>query len=192
MALFNEFKGIQQYHDGMAVSDYRNLFPMGTTVLDRLGEHVLDSKDGLYRGKFVDSLGNIYVVVDNYVNVYTYVSGVLASKGRVTVRSGNDLVLLNTIARCTFCESSTKPSQVYMCDGKYVYWWNTTAQADSLVQTAMQADVLINPGVLPVYMKQLVTESYVTTLQQTVFDLQNKMYDLKNYPMSRKRQRWPN
>ena len=179
MALFNEFKGIQQYHDGMAVSDYRNLFPMGTTVLDRLGEHVLDSKDGLYRGKFVDSLGNIYVVVDNYVNVYTYVSGVLASKGRVTVRSGNDLVLLNTIARCTFCESSTKPSQVYMCDGKYVYWWNTTAQADSLVQTAMQADVLINPGVLPVYMKQLVTESYVMTLQQTVFDLQNKMYDLK-------------
>lgn len=164
MALFNEFKGIRNFHEGLPVSDYRNVFPMGGTVIDRVGEKILDQQNGHPRGKFVDSLGNIYVVVDRYVNVYTYNNGTLTAKGRVTCRAGTDLKLLNKQVRCTFCESSTKPSQVYLCDGRFVYWWNTTAQNDSLIKTALCADMMIAPGVVPSYVKQLIPDSTITNI----------------------------
>lgn len=123
----SEFKGIIQYHDGRPVSDYCNLIPLGNSIIDRLGERA-ESIYPLHNDRvletFVDSLGNVYVAHQTCVLRYTlrddntvFGHGIIldASKG------------YNPQDTVTFTESSTKPSQVYVCDGANVWYWNTVA-----------------------------------------------------------------
>lgn len=121
----NEFKGIQQYHDGRPVSDYCNMIPLETSVIDRHGEKIyagviedLSDVDKTTLETFVDSTGRVYVA--NKRDVYELVH----------TRGGGELVPLGVPGyeptdNVTFCESSTKPSQVFCCDGHNVWYWNT-------------------------------------------------------------------
>ena len=119
----SEFKGIQSYHDGRPASDYRNMIPMGQSVIDRLGEVSKLVFSGQYvLETFVDSHNNIYVATDQFVYLVQYTEiGDSYSLDPLSI-----MAFGTTPGRVTFCESSTKPSQVYMCDGKNVYYWNTT------------------------------------------------------------------
>ena len=60
-----DFKGISEFHDGLAVSDYLNMIPLGATCVDRVGDKlVVNPPTGLkfeVRGIFVDSHNNIYI-----------------------------------------------------------------------------------------------------------------------------------
>lgn len=133
-----KFQGINQYHEGTIVSDYVNMIPLGNTAVDRLGEEVVIKHAAMrghgpdkIRGCFVDSKHNIYIVVEDRVQRYYYdeANDIVLDKGvmggYVGISGSVPYKLLNGYDRVTFCESSTKPSQVFMCDGEYVYWWNT-------------------------------------------------------------------
>lgn len=127
--LISEFKGIQQYHDGRPVSDYCNMIPLGNSVIDRQGESVLvraSSNDGAIE-TFVDSLGNVYVALADKVIRYemdengdvVYTQYMLTQTRDFYNPSPADGRFV------TFTESSTKPSQIYVCDGTNVWYWNT-------------------------------------------------------------------
>lgn len=116
----SEFKGIQQYHDGRPVADYCNVIPLGSSAIDRYGESICynyteDPLDPVIE-TFVDSRQNIYVCTRSKLFRY--------------FRRGNgwDYQFMRDLGflceRASFCESSTKPSQVYFCDGRNVFYWN--------------------------------------------------------------------
>lgn len=119
----NEFKGITTFHEGQVVSDYCNMIPMEKSVIDRLGSKPLfKNKSGeRVKATFVDSKNNIYVATETRVRRFRLVNGEI----KEVYLSKSRFIHINEDAQITFCESSTKPSQVYMCDGKYVYYWNT-------------------------------------------------------------------
>lgn len=126
--LISEFKGIQQYHDGRPVSDYCNMIPLGNSVIDRHGEEVIRSWTGetikpIAIETFVDSLGNIYIASQAWVRV------IKPDGSYNTLLSGSDgySPSVDDERFVTFTESSTKPSQVYVCDGAHVWYWNTQA-----------------------------------------------------------------
>ena len=151
-----KFNGIAEYHDGLAVSDYINMIPLGETCIDRQGEELVDgSIDEVYnvRGTFMDSMDNIYVVIASkvYRFIYNRIQNSVSYVGPMTAIVNGQagvLELLHTNGDVTFAESSTKPSQVYLCDGKYIYWWATTdtfgypAERQSFIVTMMYS-----PGV---------------------------------------------
>lgn len=135
----SEFKGIEQYHDGRPVSDYCNMIPLVTSVIDRHGERFVEHADGEsprppYNPKtdnniietFVDSLGNIYIATRSGVvrtsltldYKFTGCKTLLDRGDGYNPDPENDYFV-------TFVESSTKPSQVYCCDGHRVWYWNT-------------------------------------------------------------------
>ena len=122
--LISEFKGIQQYHDGRPVSDYCNMIPLGNSVIDRHGETELASytHDRTAVETFVDSLGNIYVAGLHAVRKYAKDS--VSARTLLTNDDGYSPDPDNG-RFVTFAESSTKPSQVYLCDGTHVWYWNT-------------------------------------------------------------------
>lgn len=116
----SEFNGIQQYHDGRPVADYCNVIPLGSSAIDRYGETICydyteDPLDPVIE-TFVDSQQNIYVCTRSQLFMY--------------YKHGNgwsmQFMKYHGVAceRASFCESSTKPSQVYFCDGRNVYYWN--------------------------------------------------------------------
>ena len=128
----SEFKGIQQYHDGRPVSDYCNMIPLGNSVIDRYGEEYIKAKTSTYftgpvLETFVDSLGNIYIAMST-----TVVKTSLVEEGGEIKYTTPEAILGEVTGYnpgkhpVTFVESSTKPSQVYCCDGKNVWYWNTT------------------------------------------------------------------
>lgn len=126
--LISEFKGIQQYHDGRPVSDYCNMIPLGNSVIDRCGETVLaqvpDSKQAIET--FVDSLGNIYVARRDMVMLYTIENNIVTSSRPILIAGRDGYNPAPELGRfVTFTESSTKPSQIYVCDGTHVWYWNT-------------------------------------------------------------------
>lgn len=116
----SKFEGIQQYHDGRPVADYCNMIPLGTSVIDRYGETICydyteDPLDPVIE-TFVDSKQNIYVCTRSKLfRYFRYGNG------------WNTQLMRNLGFYCekaSFCESSTKPSQVYFCDGRSVFYWN--------------------------------------------------------------------
>jgi hypothetical protein len=119
----SEFNGIQAYHDGRPASDYLNMIPMGQSVIDRLGEIAkLTLTDQYVLETFVDSLNNIYIATTQFLYLVRY-----EEVGDTYELHPTTLMPFDTTPeRVTFCESSTKPSQVYMCDGRRVFYWNTT------------------------------------------------------------------
>ena len=71
------FNGIVEYHDGLAVSDYVNMLPLGETCVDRVGDALIDSGIVLeagseVRGTFIDSTNKIYIVYGNAIYMAQY------------------------------------------------------------------------------------------------------------------------
>lgn len=130
------FNGIVEYHDGLAVSDYVNMLPLGETCVDRVGDALIDSGIVLeagseVRGTFIDSTNKIYIVYGNaiYMAQYTPETDTIGPLIPMQWYLNGEKTNFNTwkqTGRVTFCESSIKPSIVFCCDGKYIYMWNTT------------------------------------------------------------------
>ena len=150
---WNKFGGIEQFHEGLPVSDFCNVIPMGDSCIDRLGEELVCELGDpwLPRGTFIDSAGNCYVVKEK--KIYTFKRagvGTITNPTQLKARNGEVFETLNPNSICTFCESSTKPSQVYMCDGKYIYWWNighNTTGVEWLDE--LTVNMLLSPNVYP-------------------------------------------
>ena len=129
-----DFNGIVEYHDGLVISDYVNMIPLGTTCVDRVGDSIaVPPPDGLkfdVRGSFIDSHNNIYVAygMKLYRYVYDEISNTVGSPEIMKMFVDDTLVefeFINKEHRVTFCESSLKPSEVFACDGKLIYAWAT-------------------------------------------------------------------
>ena len=130
-----EFNGIVEYHDGLAVSDYVNMIPLGSTCVDRIGDKVvrppLSENDFAIRGTFVDSHHNIYIAYGSSLLRYFYdeYTGEISETPEVMkmLVDGElkDFTFFDQSHRVTFCESSLKPSEVFACDGKLIYVWTT-------------------------------------------------------------------
>lgn len=146
-----KFNGITEYHDGMAVSEYMNMLPMGEICLDRVGERLQfelpsNIKEKL-RGTFKDSEDNIYIATGtklyrmsmNVEHTEYYAPVVMQCWSDEQLK---DLVLEGS-DRVTFCESSVKPTVVFCCDGHYIYMWNTTSGSGT------RAPFIVNGEILP-------------------------------------------
>ena len=146
----DQFAGIRSFHDGMSVSDYVNMIPLENSCIDRLGERVLKESSDTLRvvQTFVDSKKNVYVATNKNVKCYTY-NPVTRRWNTVHLTSawnpsGTEFNYIDhnsrDVTNVSFCESTTKPSQVFMCDGEYVYYWNTeqlvSDEALAEIQTA--------------------------------------------------------
>jgi len=137
-----KFEGIREYHDGIAVSEYMNMLPMGDTCLDRVGDRIKypnASPSALhykYRASFKDSSDNIYMVIGPYVYLLRPTVDGYTTPSPMLYWSDADqtyhILSIDTGHPVTFCESSIKPTVVYMCDGQYVYMWNTTENRTGL------------------------------------------------------------
>lgn len=149
-----KFNGIVEYHDGLAVSEYMNMLPMGDTCLDRVGDKVKfllgDPVQGKFRGCFKDSEDNIYIVSGRSL----WVSKLNSDKTDYTAPVkmlcwyGNDFHIFQTLSdgQITFCESGIKPTVVFMCDGQYIYMWNTTSNPSGDIT---RDPFIVNMQVLP-------------------------------------------
>lgn len=130
------FNGIVEYHDGLAVSDYVNMLPLGDTCVDRVGDELV--KDPIdfgtsaeVRGTFIDSTNRVYIVYGGaiYMAQYDPVADTIGQLEPMKWYLNNELTnvsLFVKTGRVTFCESSIKPSIVFCCDGRYIYMWNTS------------------------------------------------------------------
>lgn len=130
------FEGINEYHDGLAVSDYVNMLPLGETCVDRVGDALVDTARDLglqseVRGTFIDSDNVIYIAYGRALYMAKYdpltetVSSLTAMKWYVG-GAEKTFQFWNADSPVVFCESSIKPSVVFCCDGQYIYMWNTT------------------------------------------------------------------
>jgi len=121
------FNGIQAFHDGRPASDYHNMIPMGQSIIDRLGERAkVTFTDEYVLETFVDSLNNMYIATTTRLWLVRYTE----VGDSYELNTTSMMQFATTPEHVTFCESSTKPSQVYMCDGTNVWYWNTTNMPD--------------------------------------------------------------
>lgn len=153
----SEFHGITQFHDGLAVSEYTNVIPMDHSIIDRQGEQIAIHHEGTPLETFVDGEGNIYAAYSNGVYAWRYTES-NGTHSYTAVKNPTGLILAapNSWTKATFCESSTKPSQVYFCDGTNVYYWNTHDVVNGtgefeVVQIPIFSDptAILNPTVIP-------------------------------------------
>lgn len=145
-----KFDGITTFHDGLAVSDYVNMIPLGETCIDRIGEVLVSeaaANGNEIRGWFVDSSKRLYVVSGDLVYTFDFVNGSYAFEGILKGYIGNQLQpefkLANHVGKVTFAESSIKPSMIYCCDGKYIYKWASGNYSD------MSVRMMFSPKVVP-------------------------------------------
>ena len=145
-----KFNGIVEYHDGIAVSEYMNMLPMGEICLDRVGDKLKlklpSTFQKKFRGCFKDSEDNIYVVAGQ--TLYRSALGTDGQYGALTPmqcwkNGATTELVLRTGGNVSFCESSIKPTIVFLCDGTYIYMWNTTSG------TGSRAPYIVNGEYLP-------------------------------------------
>ena len=130
------FNGIVEYHDGLAVSDYVNMLPLGDTCVDRVGDELVNNAIDYgttvdVRGTFIDSNNTIYIALSlgMYYAKYNPMDDTVSELKPMQWYMGNELKTFqfwNHKGKVTFCESSIKPSVMFCCDGQYIYMWNTT------------------------------------------------------------------
>lgn len=149
----DKFEGITTYHDGLAVSDYVNMIPLGETCIDRIGETLISEAvetDQEIRGWFVDSTKRLYVAVADTIHTYSFDNGGYNYEGPLKGVVGGVLqqsfALLNHNDKVTFTESSIKPSTVYCCDGKYIYKWSTGLYDNISVKMMLSPKVVPSTG----------------------------------------------
>lgn len=145
-----KFNGIVEYHDGIAVSEYMNMLPLGEICLDRVGDKLKlklpSTFQKKFRGCFKDSEDNIYIVAGQ--TLYRSALGTDGQYGALAPmqcwKNGATMELvLRTGGNVSFCESSIKPTIVFLCDGTYIYMWNTTSG------TGSRAPYIVNGEYLP-------------------------------------------
>ena len=149
-----KFNGIVEYHDGLAVSEYMNMLPMGETCLDRVGDKVKfllgDPVQGNFRGCFKDSEDNIYIVSGRslWVSKLNTAKTDYTAPVKMQCWYGDDFHIFQTLSdgKITFCESGIKPTVVFMCDGQYIYMWNTTSNPSGDIT---RDPFIVNMQVLP-------------------------------------------
>lgn len=141
----DKFAGIAAYHDGSVISDYCNVIPLDNSIIDRQGELLCPIVDTggnpvelprtfVAKASFVDSHQNIYIVTEDGIRRFSLRNEsstditLVSQPLRLNAQQPN--LAINLAGPFSFCESSTKPSQVYFCDGYNVYYWNTTSQFD--------------------------------------------------------------
>jgi hypothetical protein len=137
------FDGIKEYHDGLAVSDYVNMLPLGDTCVDRVGDALVQNGGDFgaktdVRGTFIDSNNMIYIAYGSaiYMAQYHQTTDTVDDFEPMMWYVGGEKTVLNMwnhSGKVTFCESSIKPSIVYCCDGEYIYLWNTTENKTSRI-----------------------------------------------------------
>lgn len=145
--IIKEFAGIRSFHDGMSVSDYTNMIPLEASCIDRLGEQLVvergDTNQKIVQ-TFVDSQRNVYIATSKSIIRLMYRGNNEWVVRPIEAAWGGQFNYIDaesrTIENVTFCESTTKPSQVFMCDGKYVYYWNTVALTTPEVTAEIQAE----------------------------------------------------
>lgn len=134
-----EFAGIRSFHDGLSVSEYTNMIPMDNSCIDRVGEKLIAaavSNNEQVLQTFIDSQKNIYIATTSSVRCYKYKgNGTWEEQLLVAAWAPRFVYIEGQASNITFCESTTKPSQVFMCDGKYVYYWNTVQLVPAYVIT---------------------------------------------------------
>ena len=144
-----KFNGIDTFHDGLAVSDYVNMVPLGDSCIDRLGEQVVSSlaftTAAKVRGHFVDSAKRIYIVLADMVHVfepsdesYTY-AGVMA--GLIDGEPVTSFRLIGKSGPLASRNHPIKPSTVYLCDGFCIYKWDSTGSQALLIRTMLPPNV---------------------------------------------------
>lgn len=145
-----KFNGIVEYHDGIAVSEYMNMLPMGEICLDRVGDKLKlklpSTFQKKFRGCFKDSEDNIYIVAGQ--TLYRSALGTDGQYGALAPmqcwkNGATTELVLRTGGNVSFCESSIKPTVVFLCDGTYIYMWNTTSG------TGSRAPYIVNGEYLP-------------------------------------------
>lgn len=150
----NKFNGITVYHDGIAVSEYMNMLPMGDICLDRVGDKVKyllpKAIKGKFRGCFKDSEDNIYIVEGQtlwLMQLNSERTDYLPPHPMLCYYQGQAQEF-TTLANgpVTFCESGIKPTVVYMCDGQFIYMWNTTENQSGV---GYRDPFIVNMEVLP-------------------------------------------
>ena len=145
-----KFDGITTFHDGLAVSDYVNMIPLGETCIDRQGETIVSDNiiSDLVRGWFVDSSKRLYVVVGDEIHTFEYMNDSYQYEGTLKGRVNGEQVEVFKLAKSSgdvsFVESSIKPSQVYLCDGRYIYKWSSGSYSE------MEVTMMLSPGVVPI------------------------------------------
>lgn len=130
-----DFNGIVEFHDGLSVHDYVNIIPLGKTCVDRIGDTIacskLDSNGFSVRGVFVDSLYNVYIAYGDGVFRYSYdqlSNKISGDAEQMMMYVDGELVpfrMMTSSGEVSFCESSLKPSEVFLCDGQMIYAWAT-------------------------------------------------------------------
>lgn len=145
------FDGITTYHDGLAVSDYVNMIPLGETCIDRIGELLISEAIGSgheIRGWFVDSSKRLYVASGDLIHTFDFVNGSYSYEGVLKGYIGHQLQqefkLANQNDKVVFTESSIKPSTIYCCDGKYIYKWASGSYDNMAVR------MMFSPRVVPI------------------------------------------
>lgn len=145
--IIKEFAGIRSFHDGLSVSDYCNMVPLEASCIDRLGEKLVvergDTQQRIIQ-TFVDSKKNVYIATTKSIIRLLYVGDNQWEVRPLEAAWGGPFNYIDgesrTIEQVTFCESTTKPSQIFMCDSRYVYYWNTSQlvsdEAMDSIQTA--------------------------------------------------------
>lgn len=197
----NEFAGIRSFHDGMSVSDYINMIPLENSCIDRLGERTIHESPNTQRvvQTFVDSKKNVYIATDKIVKCYRYnpanktwarVVGFIAAWAD---GSAQGLEYIDSdrrqITNVSFCESTTKPSQVFMCDGQYVYYWNT----EQLVSNEALAEIA---NTWPDYHYDKRVEAFTVNLMPlgdfTAFNAESPVMPLSGSDTGYRLGWWPN
>lgn len=151
-----DFKGISEFHDGLAVSDYLNMIPLGPTCVDRVGDKlVVNPPTGLkfeVRGIFVDSHNNIYIAYGPSLYRYQYddITGSVSEPQIMKMLVDGkleDFRFINDTHKISFCESSLKPSEVFACDGKLIYAWATYDGITDLTYHKFNVNVICPPNI---------------------------------------------
>lgn len=151
----SEFNGIIQYHDGLAVSDYTNMIPLQGSVIDRQGEQLVVTHNDAPLETFVDSDDNIYIAYSN--GVYAWRCEQVGQEVQLVPINQPDGLLLEIPALCnkaTFCESATKPAQVFFCDGQNVYYWNiknVVSNPETVVEPYRSRVTAFTPQQIPIF-----------------------------------------
>ena len=153
-----KFNGIVQFHDGLAVSDYLNMVPLGDTCVDRIGDSETipppEETEVKVRGTFTDSLHNVYVVFGPTVYRYSYNENLGTMSGPEPMKmliDGEVRTFQTEISTgpVTFCESSLKPSAVFLCDGQNIYAWATYDGLSRPQYHKFMVNVMCPPNVSP-------------------------------------------
>lgn len=149
-----KFNGITTYHDGSAVTYYENMIPLGSSCIDRVGDYtyIESNVNSMARGCFKDSYNNVYISAGTIIKHYQYIpeSNSIKYIGKLQMLLDgkvSDFHMSTTRGRVTFCESSIKPSNIFVCDGVHIYTWTPAKFSSNKFFQPFLVNVMPPPGI---------------------------------------------